>query len=75
MSFKSGIGSAAAYVFGEGLFELPWTILSESDSVEGAVLGVIFALVLCGIVVILLGLVTVVSGAFFPDSFQGLGLK
>jgi len=75
MSFKSGVRSAAAELLGEGLLELPWIVLSECDGIEGAVLGVIFGLVFCGILVILLGLVTVVSDAFSPGSFQGLGLK
>jgi hypothetical protein len=75
MAFKNEVGSSLAEVLGEGLLELPWMVLSECDSIHGVVLGVIFTLVSCGIFVILLGLVAVVSDAFSPGSFQGLGLK
>jgi hypothetical protein len=70
MSFKSGIGSAAEHVFGEVIFELPLTLLSECDSIEGFVLGAIFMIIVWGIAVILLGLATVAGEALSARNVQ-----
>ena len=69
MSFKTGVGSAAGHVFGEGLLELPWTLLSDCDSIEGFVFIVVFSLAFCAVVVVLLGLATAVSEAVARSGF------
>ena len=69
MSFKSGVGNAAGPVFGEALWELPWTLLSDCPSIEGFVFIVVFSLSFCAVVVILLGLATAVSEAFARSGF------
>jgi hypothetical protein len=75
MSFIRGVGSAAGDLFGEALLELPCALLSECDSIEGLVLGVIFYLVVLGIMAILLGMVAVVSEALVAAGLRQLGRK
>jgi hypothetical protein len=75
MLFMEVIRRAAGDVFGESLFELPWALLSECDDIESLAVCVILALVLGGVLVVLLGMVTMVSERLFRRRSQRLGLK
>ncbi len=75
MSFKSGVRSASEHVFGEFLCELPGMLLDGCNDIEGLFFMTIVLLIVCGVLVIFLGTVTVVADAFSPSGFQQLGLK
>jgi hypothetical protein len=70
-----GVRSAAVDLGGECLFELPWALLSDCSDIEGLLAGAVLVLILFGVLIVLLGLVTLVSEAFSAGNFQQLGLK